>query len=215
MTAKPFTSPPVNPVLDWLKGKRLEDLEIVEHGGRRLYPDELKRRRKDDPTELEVVPVLIRPPTTQDKAMARLDALAWAHRLARENGRKDLPKGLTIKEAEAIFGAAYFDELDTKCIVARCVHNPEPPHDQYLLPWILDARHDHGSILDVWDRICFWHDFTDVRVQNFDADTFLEVIAALDRVGNVSPLVGFGGATRDAFVLTMARRLASSPTDKS
>jgi hypothetical protein len=210
-----FRRPEHNPILDWLAGKRPEDLAIIEHEGTRLYPDTLKRRTSSDPNELEIVEVLIRPPTSRDKAMARLDALQWALKLAREGGRKDLPPALTIQQAEAMLGATYFDELDTKCLVARCTHNPDPPHDQYLLPWILDTRHEHGSIMDLWDRISFWYDFTDVRVDELDDEQFLQVLAAIDTVRNVTPLLGFAGAARDGFVTTMARQLLSYRTPKS
>ena len=214
------TRPPIfvqatpSPVLDWLAGKRPEDLDILElEDGRRLYPDALKRRKKGS-DELEVVPVRIRPPSSRDKALARLDALSWARDLAAEV-RRDVPPDFTISQAEAIFGREYVDELDTKCIVARCTHDWDEPHDQYMLPRMLDEHYDHGSIYDLWDRICFWFERSDVRVDKLDREAMITVLAAIDRVRNVSPLVAIAGGARDSFIVSMASQLHNFLTDKS
>lgn len=211
-----WQKPDRNPVDEWLAGKRPEDLDLVEVGGRRLYPDTLKRRSLDDPSVLEVVPVLIRAPSSEDKVLARLDALEWARNMAQGHGLAvDLPASLTIAQAEALLGQSYFDELDTKCLVARCTFSPSPPHDQYLLPQILDKRHDHASVLDLWDRITFWYDFGDVRARDLDDDAMIDILSAIDKVRNTTPLLAIAGSARDSLVVSMASQLVALRTAKS
>jgi len=206
-----------NAIAEWFAGKRPEDLDIVEFGEQRLYPDSLKRRSTKDPDKLVEARVRIRPPTSRDKALARVDALVWAREIVAERVSRSaqLPDLFTIEQAESYLGRVYFDELDTKCIVARCTHEWEPPHDQYLLPEFLDKAHDSASIMDLWDRMNFWHSFCDVRVSNLSEEATLQVLAAIDRVRNVSPLVAIAGGARDNFIVSMAGQLLSLRTPKS
>lgn len=208
--AAPFA--PSNAVADWFAGKDPAELEVLEYeiGNQRLYPDSLKRRCRADRTKFEEVKVRIRVPTSRDKALAKLDALVWARELAGEvSGMRDLPPTFTIKDAEAYLGAFYFDELDTKCIVARCTHEWEAPHGQYMLPQMLDKHHEHASILDVWDRLLFWNEHQDVRHGELTEQQFIQVLAAIDRVRNVSPLAAIGGSARDSCIVSMAVQLRS------
>lgn len=192
-----------------------EELDILElDSGQRLYPDSLKRRAKDG--SVEEVRVRIRAPASRDKALAKLDALIWARELAGETALSaSLPKALTLEQAEAYLGSVYVDELDTKCLVARCTHDWEAPHDQYMLPQYLDKQHDHASIVDLWERINFWHSYQDVRATELDEDKFLGVVTAIATRRNLSPLLVIAGSARDSCIVSMAERLQSFLTPSS
>src|SRR5690606_33930286 len=83
---------PSTAVAQWFEGKDLRELEIIEHGGRQLYPETLKRKLVRDGTQQEVE-VYVRIPSTAERALARRDALRWAGELL---GR-EAPKPLTIE----------------------------------------------------------------------------------------------------------------------
>jgi hypothetical protein len=200
---------------DWLEGKDPADLDVIELGGRRLYPDTIRRRgTKGDASKVVEVPVRLRVPSTADKALARLDALRWARELVAQQGTK-VAEQMTIAVAESLLGRTYFDELDTKCLLARCMFEADPPHDQYLLYGLLDSRHDHASLMEVWDRLNFYWDWEEPRTAEVDEGRFLAMVAAIDRVRNLSPLAGIAGSERVSFILSMASRLLPSPTGSS
>jgi hypothetical protein len=193
----------------WLSGKDPAELDILELNGRALYPESIKRRNKKHRDVIESVAVRLRVPSTIDKANARIDALAWAQKIAK------LPHRPTVPEAEATLGGAYFNELDDKCLLARCIFEHEPPHDPYLLAEFLDEVHEHASLLELWDRLSFWQSWEDVRVGELDEQKFLTIVAAIDRVRNLGPLVAIAGSARDSCVISMAVRLQSFLTPKS
>jgi hypothetical protein len=197
-----------NAIADWFAGKSEAELDVIEVGHRALYSDSVKKRDRKVPGKLQEVPVRLRVPNSRDKAMARLDALSWAKKLMSEAGYK-APERLTIEDAQAVLGAVYFDELDTKCLIARCTREHEPPHEQYMLYEMLDTLHEHASLMDLWDRLCFYQELEDVRVSELTEEQLLAVVAAIDGVRNLSPLVVIAGSARDSCIVTMACRLQS------
>jgi len=195
-------------VLEWLGGKSPEELDVVEFEHRSLYPDTIKRRNPKDPSEILEKPIRLRVPNSRDRALARLDALQWAAELMKQQGHKP-PEALTIPNAEACFGRVYFDELDTKCLLARCILEHDAPHMQYLLPELLDKNHEHASLMELWDRLNFYVSLEQVQVQELTEERFLAIVAAIDRRRNLSPFVAIGGSARDSFIISMASRLQS------
>ena len=195
---------------EWLAGKRPEELDVIELQGRPLYLDAIKRR---DPKtrELKEVPVRVRVPNTLDKATSRLDALKWAQKIARE---KDMPPPLDLGAAERMFGSAYFDEMDSMALLARCTLDVEPPHAQFMLVELLVPNYERGSLLELWARLNLYLSWETLQVEDITEERFLKAVAAIDTVRNLSPLVGIVGAQQDSFIISMAVRLQSYLTPK-
>jgi len=186
-----------------------EELEVIESGGRACYRDKLKR--KDPKTgETQEVPVMVRAPNTLDKAHSRLEALAWAQKLAKDHGQAE-PRD--VKAAEALYGA-YFDELDTMCLLSRCVLEVEPPHDPYMLPEMLVAHHPRATLLDIWERLAIRVSQEDIRASELTESEVLAMVAEIDRRRDLGPLAAIALHARDSFVLTTASLLQSYLTGK-
>jgi hypothetical protein len=201
---------PSSEVARWFEGKGLDQLELVESGGRFLYPDTLKRKVMKEGQE-EAIKVLIRVPSTRDRVLARADALQWAKELC----GKSAPDKLTVDAVRAVVGPIYWEHIDNICLLSHCVMTWEEPHGRYAYPDILDAHHPSSALYDALERLDWWAGREDPRMTELDEDVVVEVAAAIARCGNTGPLLAIDGLARDSCVITMARLLSSSRTPKS
>lgn len=193
---------------EWFAGKDPAELDVVEVEGRFAIEETIHRRMMKT-GEIESVLVRVWVPTSYDRAKSRIDCLEWIKRFARTKERP------TWTEACELLGPAYVDELDTVCLLARCVRDHDAPEYQHLLPELLDERYGRSALIDFWDRLNH-HDFqADPRSHEMDEETFWGVVQGIAKVRNCSPLAAIDGRVRDSFVLTMAERLWSSRTSSS
>ena len=181
-------------LLGWLEGKTWEELEAIEHEGRLLFKDTLKKR--DARGRVVEKPVRIRVPRQMERSRARTLARKWLAELGLDE-EKD---------------AHHFDAYETICLVACAVREDAAPHEQHMLHQDLAAQCDVKTILELWDRVNFYDKLSEPRLGEVDAATFHAVVRAIARKGNLSPLVAIAGDTQDAFVVRMAEALTSSPT---
>lgn len=197
----------------FFRDKSPEELDIIEHGGQAYYSERL-RRKSPQKGQDEHVKLRVRAVGALDKARARLQALLWVHKLAVEEGYK-VPEVLTIEQAEAIYGASYFDWLDTICIIAQvAVEHDQPGEPFYAHAEYLARNYTDASLSALWDSICFYTNHEDVRADELDEEQFIATVLAIDKTRGVLPLLGLAGGCRDRFVTSMASRLASYLTPK-
>lgn len=195
-------------VAEWFAGKAPEDLDIIEHEGRFAILETI-HRRKPNSTAIESTLVRVWIPNHLDKAKARVECLGWVQELCR------LPERPSWTEACEQLGEAYVDQLDTVCLLARCVRDHDAPEHQHLLYKDLDARYGRSALMDLWERLNH-HDFqADPRQHELTEDGFWAAVQAIDRVRNPSPLAAIDGAARDSLVTSMAVRLWSSRQSSS
>lgn len=201
---------PSSEVAQWFEGKSLEDLQVLEHGGRFFYPETLKRRLVKEGQHEEVA-VRVRVPSTRDRAIARRDALQWAGELL----GKQAPKALTIDAIRDRLGAIYWEHVDNCCLLSHCIFEPDEPLRRYALPDILDAHHPPAALYDLLERLDWWAAQEDPRVGELEEEAVVEVAAAVARRGHTGPLLAIDGRARESCITTMARLLTSSRTSKS
>ena len=186
-------------VHEWLKGKTIEELAIVEHGGRALFPDRIQRVKADG--TFEGVEVYVRVPRAVEVMQARQDA--------REFFRK---RKLDPKEDNDLF-----EQLDTFAVLARAIRDKAPPHDQFQpLEFLLSNEPGKGfdteSLLDVWTRLEVYRKMIDPRVTVVSEDDALRAAYEIDRCQNISPLAGIAGHELDSCIFTMASLLVKYRT---
>lgn len=180
---------------EWLEGKTVEDLALIEHGGRMLFPDKI--RRVTAAGKFEDVRVLVRVPRTVEIMDARRDARKFC---------KD--KGLDPQE-----DADLFEQLDQMAVLARALRDPNSPQDQFQpLEFLLSNEPGKGfdteSLVDVWRRLEIYRKMIDPAVTRVSEDDVVRAAYAIDKVQNLSPLVGIAGNELDSSIITMASMLS-------
>ncbi len=190
----------------WLEGKTPADFNALEQDGRVLYPDAILRRDTKADRLLEVA-VLLRVPTVSETVRARISALDWVAELS---GAKTRP---TKEQAEALIGGNYFDDLDTICLLEHCIVDIEPLPDgtnpKYMTAKFLEKMHPKTSLHDVYARLSFYQAVEDPRIHDLTEEQFIQSVAAIARVRNVSPLVAIDGRAHGSFIVSMAERLST------
>jgi hypothetical protein len=184
---------------EWLEGKTVEDLALIEHGGRMLFPDKIRRVKADG--KFEDVKVLVRVPRTVELMDARRDARKFC---------KD--RNIDPKE-----DADLFEQLDQMAVLARALRDPNSPQDQFQpLEFLLSNEPGKGfdteSLVDVWRRLEIYRKMIDPAVTKVSEDDVVRAAFAVARVQNLSPLVGIAGQELDSSIITMASMLASCLT---
>jgi hypothetical protein len=191
----------------WLRGKTPEDLDIIEFEGRPSYLDSIVRRNPKT-GEVQSVPVRIISPSHMMKAKARMDALEWLAKAFKLKERPSWTEGIRL------VGEAYLDTLDTVCLVARCTRDHDDPRHPHMHYEELDKYYVRSSIITLWESICQHDDGEDPRRDELGEEEFWTVVKAIEGARNCGPLVAIAGGARDAFVTSMASRLASYQTSK-
>ncbi len=187
---------PTNKTVEWLKGRTIEEMQAIEAGGRILFPDTVKRARKDG--TFDEILICVRVPRPSEKQQARADAV-----------RIFKKQGLDRAQDEDLF-----EELDTLAILARAMRDRAPPHDQFqpvefLLSGDEKNGFDLGSLYEVWERLKVYQSMIDPRLDVVTEDDVVAAVLAIDMVQNLSPLVVMAGGAMDTFVVRMASLTAS------
>lgn len=196
--------PPVD-VPAWFKGKSIEELAAIEAGGRVLIPDAI--RTIDAKGKERLTPVMARVPTEQERALARIDAIAHVARL---NGQAMGARGeWTVERARQVVGAEVFENLDTIAIVARCLLEPEPPHGQAYLLEVLVGSFPLAALFAMYERLDFYARLFSPMVEALDEEQFWGVVGAIAAKRNLGPLAAMRGELQSAFITRMAEELSS------
>lgn len=179
---------------EWLDGKTIEELAAIEHGGRTLFPDKIRRVKPDG--TYEDIDVYVRVPRAAEVMQARQDAIEFFRK--RKLDRKE--------EADL------FDQLDTLSVLARAIRDKAPPHDQFQpLEFMLSNEPGKGfdteSLMDVWTRLEAYRKMIDPRVTVVSEEDAIRAAFAIARTQNIGPLAGIAGHELDSCIVTMASLL--------
>lgn len=189
----------------WLNGKTLEDLDVIEFGGRLLFPDKiLKVRRGGKFDEIEVA---VRIPREPEIATARVEAV-----------RLFKARGLDRKD-----DADLFEQLDVFCKLALAIRTRKPPHPQFLPVEELIGRtnpetgettgFDATSLFDLWQRIETYRTMCDPRITEPTVEDVLIAADGIARTRTISPLVAIAGPELDSFIVSMGSLLSNYRTE--
>jgi hypothetical protein len=180
-----------------INGKTWEELEAIEQDGRLLFPDAIRRKSKDG--TVAPTPIAIRVLRKGERRAARREAREWASR----------------EGVDPALDPELFEDLDTLCILARAIRDPEPPHAQFQKAEWLEQHFDNGSLAEVWDRYPLYESRVDPRVDAATEKDFWQLVLEIGRTRSISPLTGFAPRVQHSLVLSMADQALLSPTLKS
>jgi hypothetical protein len=200
----------INPqkIPDWFAGKTLEELDAIEIGGALYFPEKLRSRGAKG--EIKETPVLARVPSKQDRATARIEAIAHVRSMVK--GKQPV---LTVKDAEEAVGAEVFEDIDTYAIVSRSLFEPQAKNEdgkptRFMLLDVLLGSYLPATVFDIFDRLDFYAKLLDPRVEDITEDEMWGAIEAIAKRRNLSPLAVMRGSLQTAFVVSMAVTLWSS-----
>jgi hypothetical protein len=199
---------PISAAGRWFANKDAAALDMLERDGR-FYYDDCVERVEPGTGERKEIRVRVGAPTHHEKMKARIDALDIVKRLAKLSSRP------TMEEAEKLIGSGYFDQVDTICLLARCIRDHDDPAHQYMTPEDLDHYHSAGSLSALWERLNWYANREDPQLEEVDETTFWDMLRAIDKRRDCSPLLVIAGRARDTFIVSMASRLLSSAMPKS
>jgi hypothetical protein len=188
-------------VSEWIKGKTAADFDLIEYGGRMLWPDKLHRLKPGG--KFEEIPICVQVPRFDEE----LVAMAQAEAMLTE-------KGLDRKDHESTF-----ETLEQLAKVAVAIREPKPPHAQFQTLDVLISSKDTGietrELFAVWQRIELYQKLHDARLSDIDEPTAIALAHAINEVRNISPLVAIVGLDVDSCVVSMAATLVRCLTDRS
>lgn len=180
-------------VVQQLMEKSWAELEVLEHAGYLLFPDEIYRRMRDGTFERKKV--RLRLPRTNERRAARVQARAWAEE---DKLDPELDKDL-------------IDELETLCLLSVAIRDATPPHSPFEPdPKVLERTWDKPSLVQVWRKLDALYHVVDPAPDKISEGEMLALMAKLSKERHLGPLAAYGSAAQTTFVVTMADRLLSS-----
>lgn len=188
---------PRQSIREWLDGKSIEDLDVVENGNRLLFSDSIKRIGPKG-TLIEE-PVRLQVPRQVETMKARIEAIALAakYKIDRE------------KETDL------FDELNMVCELSYAVREAEAPYGQKYLPEQYLGAYDYVSLFDLYHRIKVYRNMIDPRLSEPKVEDVIDAACKIAEMRNVSPLAAIAGSDLDSSIITMARLLVNCMTQLS
>lgn len=180
-----------------IEGKTWEEIEVIEHGDRLLFPDSIRRRSKSG--AVEEIKIAVRVPRKDERRAARLEAREWAKK-----------SGVDPEKDPGLF-----EDLDTLCILARAIREAAPPYEQHQKAEWLESHYDDGSLAQIWDRLQVYESMIDPRVDAPTEEKFWQCVLGIGRARNVLPLTEFAPRAQHSLILSMADQALLSPTLKS
>lgn len=181
---------------EWLKGKTIEDLDVVEQGNRLLFADSIKRLGPKG--QLIEEQVRVRVPRMDDQVKARIEATQMANKY-----KIDREKDSDL-----------FDEFETLCLLSVCLREKDTPHSQAYTFEQLYTGYDIPSLYDVWHRIQTYKKLIDPRLSEPDIQDVVVAAMGIARVKNLSPLAVIAGSDLDSVIISMASLLSSYLTQQ-
>jgi hypothetical protein len=194
----PLNWPSDDEIPAWLRGKTIDELHAIEHNGRVLFPEALRRR--DEKGRIIETPCLVAIPTDAERAMGRLDAVARVATITKK-------KPTTIEDARALIGADVFENLDTFGILARCILEPTPPHGRAYLLDVLVETFPPSTLFELYGRLDMLAKLWSPQLDELTEERFWTLVVQIAKVRNLSPLAGIGGLGQVTCVLRMAQTL--------
>lgn len=178
-------------VHEWLQGKTIEDLDVVENSNRLLFADTIKR--KGPKGQLIEEQVRVRVPRMDDQVKARIEAVDMARKFKIDRDKD----------------ADLFEEFETIAMLSRCIREKDDPHGQAYTFDQLYTGYDANSLYDIWNRIQHYNKMTDPRLSDPDIQDVVVAAMGIAKKKNLSPLIGIAGSDLDSFVISMASLLAT------
>lgn len=178
--------------------KTWDELETLEHAGYLLFPDTLRRRKRDG--TWEEIPVTLRVPREPETRRARVQARQWA----KEEG------------LDPQLDPDVFDNMDTMCILAMAIRNATPPHEPWEPdPKVLESKYDRPCLDAMWAKLEALRTVIDPRPNQLSEEDIAAVIASIASTRTTVPLAVFAGAAQNSCVVSMAEQLMSLLGSKS
>lgn len=181
---------------EWLEGKSLEDLDVVEQGNRLLFADSIKRfGPKGDLIEEQI---RVKVPRLDDQVKARLEAIkvAGKYKIDRE------------KDADL------FEEFETLALVSICIREKEEPHSQAYTFEQLYTGYDIPSLYDVWNHVQHYKKLIDPRISDPDIQDVVVAAIGIAKKKNLTPLAAIAGSDLDSVIVSMASLLSNYLTQQ-
>lgn len=181
-----------------LMGKSWAELEILEHDGYLLFPDQLMRRQADG--SFKARPILLRVPRPHEKRQARVESRARA-----------LQAGLDLdRDADLV------DDLENMHLLSNAVRNNTSPYEP-LEPDVptFEKMFDHASLNRTWARLQALHRLLDPRPDEISEGEMLALLSKIAKERSIAPLVVYGLDAQERFVISMVERLKSYMESRS
>lgn len=184
-------------VVEQIKPKTWEQLEVLEHAGYLLFPLTIYSRKKDG--TIEETKVRVRIPRNHEVRAAR----AEARTICIEDG--------IDPDADAEF----LNDIEGICILARSIRNNTDPHEQ----WVqnareLEKRYDRVSLQQAYSKLDSYGQMVDPRPNSMSEGEVLQLVATLASERNISPLHAYGSDAQTYFIVTMADHVLRSVEQK-
>jgi hypothetical protein len=206
---------PTNDVMDWLKGKTPEDFAIIEHCGRLLWPIKLQRLKSDKKVSEEPAYLQVLDPLDLMDAKQAAARLFDARKFDKDDERyKDMwamlemyaQVAIALRDNEANVDGTHYQKHSVDILL-----DSKATSISYA-----EVRRLH-SMLDIFSK------FEDPRLDQMTVEEVMELVYAIAKARNLSPLVGIAGSAVDTFVMSMADllmrfhllALSSQPPEKS
>ncbi len=209
----PFKGYLIGSMADWVRGKELEDLMMVELDNEQLLPETLYRWDFGKRQLIEAK-VLVKVPSTLDSARGRIDALAALAALA----KRDV-SNFTPDDAVKLFGQPRWVQAERLYLYARLLRRRDRPKQQYMLAELLDECHPPQALEELDIRAAEKFRLLDRRLKveelGDSEGMFWALVEAIAKRRNLGPLAVFAGLDLDSFVTFMADQLATFRTKLS
>jgi hypothetical protein len=174
-------------VVEQLLGKSWGELEVLEHAGYLLFPDNIYKRRKDG--TFDSVKVMLRLPRQHELRKARVQARGIA-----------VKDGIDLDRDRDLFG-----DVETVCILAMAIRNSTPPHEPMIPdPLELERDYDRACLMQVWAKIDALHRLVDPAPHEIGEREMFALVAAIAKERSIYPLAVYAADLQATFVVTMA-----------
>ncbi len=193
-------------VLEQLLTKDWAHLTVLEQAGELLFPEKIYRRSLQGAFVGE--DVLLRVPREKDFREARVQAREIAI-----SNKLDLDRDKDLIE-----------QLETTCILWRCVLNASPGLDRagkpFHEPWVmepleLEKRYDRVTLTQLWAKLDALVKVIDPRIEQIGKEEVLAMLSAIAKARSISPLHVYGPAAQNTFIVTTADLVLSLLAIKS
>lgn len=180
-------------VFEQVAAKRWDDLGVLEHEGRLLFPEKIwKRDRRSG--KFVGVDVILVVPRGPELRKARREA----YELLKEDGLDP------VKDRDQ------FKDLEDLCILWYAIRDPAPTNEGEFPPHLaadprdLEKRFDRPSLDQVYNRLDKLRRAIDPKVSGLSAGELAAITAAMVARQDLAPLAACDGATQHSLLITLA-----------
>jgi len=185
-------------IAEQLYNQSWEDLEVLEHNDRLLFPSKIYKRNKDG--SIKGIDVLLQAPREADFRKARVLA-----RNACLKEKLDLDRDKNLIE-----------QYETTCLLHLCIRNPSSPYEPLAYnPEELEQQYEMTSLESAYDKICRVRDLSDPRPSELSEMDCWTLVTAIATARNALPLTAYAPDSQSIFMLFMVDQLFNSPAYRS